>query len=328
MTGKTGTGKSAIVNSITGRQITEEGDTLKPQTTTIECTIKQVGDVQLKVWDSPGLQDGTKNEKDYVREISEKCSQFDLIVYTLRMTQSRILKKDADCRAMQILSQPNALGPNMWHNVIIVLTFANIAESLIADCELDKSDLDVKVQKVFRDDYKSSVLAIRTILLESVGLSQTLAESIPIVLAGYKTAPATLPLYREGICDGKRYHWLSDLWMKALEVTKLNAQPAMIKLNETRMAESQEEYDGRLHSTKTEIAKQLPIIFGAKGAELGKRMYSVFTGVGTKMGTITGASLGHVLSYGILANQGHKNKIISEEEYQQLHQDCVAPQTL
>ncbi len=246
VTGKTGTGKSAIINSIVGMQVTKEGDTLKPQTKKIERTIKQVGDVQLQVWDSPGLQDGTKNEAGYVCEISTMCSAFDLIVYTMRMTQTKILKDDADCRSMKILSQPDALGPNMWHNVIIVLTFANIAESMIAECKVDDSDstlIDVKIQKIFRDDVESSISAIRTVLIESVGLSQKLAESIPIVLAGYSTDPATLPKYSGGICDGKRYHWLSDLWLKALQVTKLDAQPAMIKLNEHRMAESQMEYE-------------------------------------------------------------------------------------
>ena len=180
--------------------------------------------MQLQVWDSPGLQDGTKNEAGliYVCEISTMYSAFDLIVYTMRMTQTKILK--ANCRAMQILSQPDALGPNMWHNVIIVLTFANIAEAMIAECKVaDPTLIDVKIQKIFRDDVESSISAIRTVLIESsVGLSQNLAESIPIVLAGYTTDPATLPKYMQWwYLRWKENHWLSDLWIKALEVTKL-----------------------------------------------------------------------------------------------------------
>ncbi len=269
-----------------------------------------------------------------MREIKAKCSQFDLIVYTLRMTQSRILKNDPDCKAMQILSQENALGPNMWHNVVIVLTFANIVESMAEKFKVDKSDpalIKAKVQEVFRNEFNYFVEAIHTILIECVGLSKNLAKSIPIVPAGYLAShtvptgsssdPVTLPKYTGDICNGERYHWLSDLWLKALKVTKLDAQPAMIKMNENRLAESQDEYDGRLKST---IAKQMPIIFGAKGAEFGKKLFSVCTGVGTTIGTITGLGLGHILSYAVLANQGHKNKILTPEEYQQLKEKCDA----
>lgn len=325
VTGKTGTGKSALINSIAGSEVTAEGDTLKPQTKQIEHTVRIVGDVKLQVWDSPGLQDGTKSEDDYVREIATQCSGFDLIVYTIRMSQRRVLKNDADCRAMQILSRPKALGPNMWHNVIIVLTFANIVESM-AKYKFDKSDLspvDIKIEKIFKEEFESAVKAIRTILIDSVGLSKKLAESVPIVPAGYCTDPATLPVYKKSdTCDGKRYYWLSDLWLKALSVTKLDAQPAMIKLNENRMVESRKEYDGQLHATKSAIAKQMPLIFGAKGAQVGKRMYSIFSGFGTTMGALTGSGLGHFMSFAVLADQGHKNEILTDEEYQELKREC------
>ncbi len=39
---------------------------------------------------------------------------------------------------------------------------------------------------------------------------------------------------------------------------------------------------------------------------------------------ITGLGLGHILSYAVLANQGHKNKILTPEEYQQLKEKCDA----
>ena len=36
ITGKTGTGKSALINSIVGTEVTKEGGTLKPETDRIE----------------------------------------------------------------------------------------------------------------------------------------------------------------------------------------------------------------------------------------------------------------------------------------------------
>ena len=324
VTGKTGTGKSALINSIIGQEITKEGSTLKPETKSVEHTLKTVGEISLQVWDSPGLQDGTEKEPEYVHSIVEKCSTFDLIVYTMRMSQAKILKNGPDCRAMQILSQPTALGPNLWHNTIIVLTFANVSEQMTRYSVDGSSQTPIEIQRqeVFKDDFESAVSAIQAILIESVGLSRKLAESIPIVPAGYKTASATLPKYKYEIADGERLFWLSNLWIKALRVTKLDAQPAMIKLNEYRMAESEEEYEGRLNSSKAAIARQMPLIFGAKGAEIGKRMYSVFTGVGTGVGAVSGGGIGHILSYAILADQGSKNKILTEEEYREFCSKC------
>ena len=53
ITGKAGTGKSSLINTVTGFKLAEEGDTLKPKTTEVtEYTNKSIGDIQLRVWDS------------------------------------------------------------------------------------------------------------------------------------------------------------------------------------------------------------------------------------------------------------------------------------
>ena len=327
ITGKTGTGKSALINSIVGLEITKEGGTLKPETDCIEHIVKIVGNLKVQVWDSPGLQDasGDFNEASYIQEIIQKCSQFDLLVYTIRMSQSKILKGGPDCKAMQILSQPNVLGPNMWYNTIIVLTFANVTEALFRE-ELDESDslhIEMQTQEKFIFDYQSSATAIREILINVIGLSQEIAHTVPIVPAGYKTS-AMLPKYNSDTATGERYFWLSNLWLKALSVTKLNAKPAMIKLNEHRMAESPAEYQGRLKAAKAEIANQMPLIFGEKGAELGK---DIFRKLGVTLGTTTGSGLGHFLSWSILADQASKNKILTADEYKKLQENSDPRET-
>ena len=309
ITGKTGTGKSSLINAVTGFNLAEEGHTLEPKTTQVtEYPNKLIGDIQLRVWDSPGLQDGTANEKAYLSDISQKCKDVDLIIYCIRMTQSRIIENGPDSIAMQKLSQQACLGPNMWHNTIIVLTFANVVAK---KGKYQKDTSRQGMQEFFQAEFKASVYAVKNRLIHDVGLSASLVDSIPIVVAGYRTIPQLPDLTTS---DGEIFYWLSELWLKALSVTKLDAQPAMIKLNENRMAINQQEYAGSaLLDTRKALVDQMPLIFAEKGAEIGRQIFR-FRVAGV-VGSYTGAAFGEYMSWSLLANQGVKNKILTEHEF-------------
>ncbi len=60
--GKTGTGKSTLVNALLGEKVAKEGDNLDPETSEVESFTRKIQEMKATVWDSPGLQDGTKNE--------------------------------------------------------------------------------------------------------------------------------------------------------------------------------------------------------------------------------------------------------------------------
>ena len=308
--GKTGTGKSSLINAVTGFKLAEEGDTLQPKTTKVtEYSNKAIGDIQLRVWDSPGLQDGTTNEKAYLEDITRKCKNVDLIIYCIRMSQARIIENGPDSIAMQKLSQESCLGPNMWHNTIIVLTFANLVAKKGMKYQEDKSPQGV--QKFFQEEFKASKHAIKQRLIHDVGLSASFVDTIPIVVAGYHTTPELPDLTTS---DGGSFFWLSDLWLKALSVTKLDAQPAMIKLNENRMVMDQQEYVGKAQmDTKQALMDQMPLMFAEKGAEIGCQI-SRFR-IASMVGKYTGAAFGHYMSWSLLANQGVKNKILTEDEF-------------
>ena len=74
ITGKTGVGKSTLVNGLVGKQMAKEGDTLDPETSVVKGYKTKHRSVYVTVWDSPGLQDGTNNESEYLGDMKKQCS--------------------------------------------------------------------------------------------------------------------------------------------------------------------------------------------------------------------------------------------------------------
>ncbi len=75
------------------------------------------------MWVSSRLQDGdVTNEAEYLQELNKLCSGVDLILYCLKMTETRFVPGNPDAQAMAIITQ--TLG---WKKAIFVLTYANVS---------------------------------------------------------------------------------------------------------------------------------------------------------------------------------------------------------
>ena len=276
LTGKGGAGKSTLVNSLIGNKVAKEGETLKPETTEVTGHKQQIRDVEVTVWDSPGLQDGSTKGDQYLAEIKRKCKGVDLCVYCISLKQTRFTEGCDDIIAMKKLTR--VLGKRLWEHAIFVLTFANVVEH--TDTEILRAE-DAEKPQLFEAKMELWKNNLTKALVKDIGLDKAVASRINVVPAGYTTKPALLD----------RDHWLSPVWFAALYAMNPEAQPAMMKINLHRIVESPEEIR---EEDKAKFIKEQPLIFSKRGTEIGKKF-----GEG-KVGTAVGHHMGEMASQDIV----------------------------
>ena len=215
VTGKTGQGKSTLVNGLLGGAVVaKEGTGAKRCTTEVEEFTATINNILVIVYNSPGLQDGTANEEEYIRNMRDKCQKLSLVLYCTKMVNTR--PTDDDMNAMMRLTE--AFGERFWEHAVFVLTFANME-----DCtRKDARDKDTEPEPPF-DDNKGWALLMKSrfegrvqiwkeelynFLINEVGVNPSIAKEIPVIPTGDHIAtrdncnPLRLP---------DRENWLQSL---------------------------------------------------------------------------------------------------------------------
>ena len=276
VTGKTGVGKSTLVNGLVGREVAKEGDTLRPETTEVSSHIANVNGVDVTVWDTPGLQDGMENEDKYIEDMASKCGGYDLVIYCASMNESRFGVSD-DIKAITILTK--SFGESLWEHAIFVLTRGNQVMPT-------KKDPDVRERKyrLFKD-------VIPNVLMKC-GVTESMANSVPVIPAGYMEEDGggreLLPITKD---------WLSDFWNLSLARMRESAQPAMVKANIHRIKKEEDVTEEDLRKP----AHQQPIIYSPNAilrymspimSLIGTLLGMPFGPVGAAVGAAAGAYVG------------------------------------
>ena len=202
VTGKTGTGKSTLINALFGEKVAEEGHSKNRETTEVKEHRRLANGIPLIVLDSPGLQDGLKHEEEYMEDMVNKCKELDLVLYTMRMDDKRISEDDK--RAMMQIT--SGFGVDFWKKTMIVLTFANT----IKDPRIDPGLVDRKKDEDFLNTELQTWQNDLPKVLLKLNISSDIVDRIPIVPAGY---------YKVRDLPGRQY-WFGQFWMSALNRMK------------------------------------------------------------------------------------------------------------
>ena len=238
--GRTGVGKSTLINGLVGQEICEvkgpglgdySASTFGPGTTVAKENLLNVGGVIISVWDTPGLQDDDKDRR-YIENMYSKCKNVDLVLFCVDI--STIRWADVDKTAMTSFN--DKFGVQFWKRCVLVMTKANLIR-VPAKHRENKSrylaDLYHDLQRLFQSQ------------LIDLGLSESEARSIPAVALGYCDIDA-MPVDRclsytsDRAADSKEpQDSLVELWVTALETIcnksrekflRATANPRRIKL--------------------------------------------------------------------------------------------------
>ena len=225
-TGKTGAGKSSLLNCFVGAEMFQEGADLDPCTVVVDQKHRDLDGIRVVAWDCPGLQDGLDNEEEYLRDLAEKTERnVDLMLYCIDMSTTRATDLRVHGSAIKKLTE--ILGPGVWSNTVIALTFGNLYMARLQTTKpgINGEELVKEFQKQI-DLWKTKLQEA----LSDVGVPDILVNALPFCPAGYYTTPH-LPGYPL---------WASHMWMTMLLAVKEYAQPLPIMLNVRRLREKSE----------------------------------------------------------------------------------------
>ena len=220
--GKTGAGKSSLINTLFEEQRAKEGGTLYAETKVVSSYTKMitltVNDVYVTLWDTPGFKDPFSDGEETIKNIRDNCGihDIDLFVYCTRFDQTRLGQDDVDC----IRDITKAFGAGIWKRALFALTFANQAK-------IPPSSKTQNIREYFQSREKEWREGLHQLLKMNVNIREIpigKIDSIPVVATGYRDLP--LP-------DGR--NWFAHFWEACLLQVKIATMPALIRATGDRV---------------------------------------------------------------------------------------------
>ncbi len=253
--GKTGCGKSTLVNGMMGvevmkKEAANEGDELGYCTSKVKPYKETKDRIDITVWDTPGLMDGTGKEKSYLKDIQDTCPSIHLKLFCIDCSQTRFVRGPNNADFVVMKKFTDAFGTEFWSNTIIVLTMAN---NVSAYKPKWRTMPPAEMKRKYIQHMDEFTKLIRSLLIEDLALPEDLVSKIKIVPAGY---------YSERNLPDRDY-WLSNFFFECLDALHSpEAKGALLNLNLARFKSKNEVEE----SNFSEDAENQPIVTDVENA--------------------------------------------------------------
>ena len=221
--GRTGVGKSTLINNLLGREVATVGHRLQSETPEVYAHEYSVEGVAVVVYDTPGLGDveGEQRERKHLEIMKNLLARgkIHLVVYCFQMNETMVKSS-----LLGTLQKYHAIGVD-WGRSMIALTFA---DALYVP-KRDQKHPGFKMSSFFKERLDFWQSELRQELVKTVGVHQEVVKEL-------KICPTT-PVPKDPLPNGSR--WYVPLWLDIVDILPPEATVRFVDMHRGNICDTQ-----------------------------------------------------------------------------------------